>query len=46
MTVLQNVRLPLIPNDAHVLTVLVNHPGRAHLDTRHIASRAVQDSAT
>ncbi|WP_301149193.1 cupin domain-containing protein [Mycobacterium simiae] len=26
MTVLQNVRLPLIPNDAHVLTVLVNHP--------------------
>lgn len=26
MTVLQEVRLPLIPEDAHVMTVVINHP--------------------
>jgi hypothetical protein len=26
MTVVQEVRSPLIPDDAHVMTVLINHP--------------------
>jgi quercetin dioxygenase-like cupin family protein len=29
MTVVQEVRSPLMPDDAHVLTVLINHPAGA-----------------
>jgi hypothetical protein len=40
ITVVQEVRAPLIPDDAHVMTVLINHPSGA-LVTRPIAILAV-----
>lgn len=43
--VVQDVRSPSIPDDAHVMTVLINHPPGAP-GTRHIAFLAVRDSVT
>lgn len=45
ITVLQEVRSPSIPADAHVLTVLINHPPGAP-ETRHIGFPADRDSGT
>ena len=45
ITVVQEVRPPLIPDDAHVMTVLTTIH-RAPLVTRHIAFLAVRHSVT
>ena len=45
ITVVQEVGSPLIPDDAHVMTVLINHPPGA-LVTRRIAFLAVPGSVT
>jgi len=43
--VVEEVRSPLIPDDAHVLTVLINHPPGSP-GYPPIAFRAVPDSVT
>ena len=46
ITVLQEVRSPVIPDDAHVMTVLISHPPGAPGHPRHIAFLAGRDSVT
>jgi hypothetical protein len=45
ITVVQEVRSPLIPDDAHVMTVLIHHPPGAP-GYPHIAFLAVRHSVT